>query len=64
IPELPLGSNRGKDGIVATGSPGETADAGWWINPDTGDVRANAPDTDLTKDGAKLNEIVGGLVKG
>lgn len=58
MPALPLGTNRGKTDIVAVGSPGDTATAGWWIDPDTGDVRANAPDSDLTSEGVKVNELV------
>lgn len=58
MPALPMGTNKGETDIVATGSPGDTDTAGWWINPTTGDVRANAPDTDLVADGGKLNELV------
>lgn len=58
LPALPMGTNRGKREITATGSPGDSATAGWWIDSQTGDVRANAPDGDLTADGSKLNEVV------
>ena len=58
MPGLPLGSNRGKTEIASGGSPGDTATAGWWIDDKTGDVRANAPDEDLTASGEKLNEVV------
>ena len=58
IPSLPVGSNKGKTGLVSGGSPGDTATAGWWIDSGTGDVRANAPDSDLLSDGTKLNEAV------
>lgn len=58
LPRLPVGSNRGKTEIVSGGSPGDSDAAGWWIDPTTGDVRANAPDGDLTDDGTKLNEVV------
>jgi len=61
VPELPMGQNKGKAKIATTGAPGDDADAGWWIDPGTGDVRANAPDTDLTGDGSKINELVAGL---
>jgi general secretion pathway protein G len=58
LPALPLGSNRGKRGLTSGGSPGDTGGAGWWIDSTTGDVRANAPDSDLLSDGKKVNEVV------
>lgn len=58
MPALPMGTNRGERDLVSGGSPGDSGGAGWWIDGVTGDVRANAPDTDLTADGEKLNEII------
>lgn len=63
MPRLPLGSNKGEDDIATAGNPGDASDAGWWIDPGSGDVRANAPDTDTTTEGVKLNTIVGGSIK-
>jgi type II secretory pathway pseudopilin PulG len=57
MPELPVGDNKGETGIVATGSPGQAAGAGWWIDPGTGDVRANAKDAELTRDGKPINTL-------
>ncbi len=63
MPKLPLGTNKGEDDIVSTGQPGDTGGAGWWVDPDTGDVRANAPDTDMTSGGVQVNTIKGGQIK-
>ncbi|USO00158.1 MAG: prepilin-type N-terminal cleavage/methylation domain-containing protein [Phycisphaeraceae bacterium] len=64
MPVLPMGTNKGRDDLASSGNPGDSATAGWWIDDTTGDVRANAPDSDVTTDGVKINTIVGGLVKG
>lgn len=58
MPRLSMGSNKGESDIVSGGNPGDSGSAGWWIDSTTGDVRANAPDSDLTADGEKLNEVV------
>ena len=58
MPRLSMGTNKGESDIVSGGNPGDAGGAGWWIDGTTGDVRANAPDSDLTADGEKLNEVV------
>lgn len=58
VPTLNMGTNKGEDEIVSAGSPGDSGGAGWWISPTTGEVRVNAPDSDVTKAGDKLNELV------
>ena len=63
VPRLPIGTNKGENDIVTTGNPGDSGGAGWWIDPNTGDVRANAPDSDLTSDGVQINTIKGGQIK-
>jgi hypothetical protein len=60
IPPMPVGSKRGKGGIeVVTGAsavpPGSNADAGWWYNATTGEVKANLPDADVDAAGTKYN---------
>jgi len=57
IPALTVGVNSGKTAITTAGSPGDDASAGWWIDSSTGDVRANAPDTDLTSTGKQVNSF-------
>ncbi len=63
VPSLPIGTNKGESDITTTGNPGDTSGAGWWVDPDTGDVRANAPDSDLTTEGVQINTIKGGQFK-
>lgn len=62
MPELTMGTNRGQKGIVTGGSPGDSGGAGWWIDDDTGDVRANLPDTDKGANGDILNTIKPGML--
>ena len=53
IPTLKVGSNRGKNGLVA--AQGGTA-AGWVYDETTGDFFANLPGTELDVQGVKYNE--------
>ncbi len=52
IPSLKVGSNKGKNGIVAT--QGGTA-AGWVYDETTGAISANLPDTELDVRGVQYN---------
>ena len=57
LPTLTIGVNRGNTDITTGGSPGDNASAGWWIDGTTGDVRANAPDSDLLSTGTPINSF-------
>lgn len=52
IPELKLGSNKGKSALVAT--QGGTS-AGWVYDETTGSISANLPDTELDARGVQYN---------
>ncbi len=52
IPTLKVGSNKGKNGVVAT-LGGTTA--GWVYDESTGTIRANLPDTEVDVRGVKYN---------
>lgn len=52
VPELKLGSNKGKNGIVAT-QGGTTA--GWVYDAATGTITANLPDTEVDARGVQYN---------
>ena len=64
IPPLPLGSNRGSTGITNNGQPGDNDGIGWWVNPVTGVVHANLPDSEQSQDGVQFNQAAfGGSLK-
>lgn len=52
IPELKVGSNRGRSALAAT-QGGTTA--GWVYNETTGTITANLPDTELDARGVQYN---------
>lgn len=60
MPALTMGTNKGKSDLTDAGTPGTDTDAGWWIDGDTGDVRANLPDSDKTDDGVIINTLKSG----
>jgi len=47
VPKLPVGANKGKDGISTTGSPGSDATAGWFYEPAAGKIVANCAATEV-----------------
>ncbi len=60
IPPMPVGSKRGKAGFeivtgAATTPPGTDANAGWWYNSTTGEIRANLPAADVDDAGTQYN---------
>jgi len=57
MPELTMGTHKGKSDLTDAGTPGSDTDAGWWIDNTTGDVRANLPDGDKTDDGVIINTL-------
>ncbi len=44
IPKLPVGANKGKATFTATAPAATVADAGWYYNTTTGEVKANVKD--------------------
>jgi len=56
IPPLPVGANKGKTTFTDTVPAATTADAGWYYNEDTGEIRANCTDTETDESGDKYNE--------
>ncbi|MCA9303862.1 MAG: prepilin-type N-terminal cleavage/methylation domain-containing protein [Phycisphaerales bacterium] len=52
VPKLKLGSNKGKNALVAT-QGGTTA--GWVYDASTGSISANLPDTELDVQGVQYN---------
>jgi len=57
IPELPVGTNKGDANLkIVTGAvvPG-TGTEGWVYSTDTGEIRANLPDTDEDEKGVAYN---------
>lgn len=63
LPELTMGTHKGKRDLTTVGTPGTDSDAGWWIDDETGDVRANLPDGDKTSDGTIINMLKAGDLK-
>lgn len=55
IPKLPLGEHKGKDTFTATAPTATSADAGWYYNATTGEVRANCKDAEVDDAGVKYN---------
>jgi len=55
IPPLPVGTNKGKTTFTAT-MPGDTAaDAGWYYNATTGEIRANCANSETDDGGTAYN---------
>jgi len=56
IPPLPVGTNQGKTTFTATPPGGTAADAGWYYNETTGQVRANCADAETDDSGTPYNQ--------
>lgn len=59
VPPLPVGGNdyKGKTAIAnaSDGVPGTVKNAGWHYNSETGDLKANVPDSEVDRNGVKYN---------
>jgi general secretion pathway protein G len=55
IPPLPVGANEGKTTFTDTPPAGTTADAGWYYNETTGEIRANCADAETDEGGTAYN---------
>jgi len=47
IPPLPVGANKGKLTFTATAPGATAADAGWYYNATSGEIKANCADTEV-----------------
>ncbi len=56
IPPLPVGENRGKTTFTDTPPGASAADAAWYYNETTGQVRANCADDETDASGAPFNQ--------
>lgn len=56
IPPLPVGANQGKTTFTGTLPGGTAADAGWYYNETTGQVRANCADAESDDSGTPYNQ--------
>ena len=56
VPPLPVGTNKGKTTFTDT-APGDTAaDAGWYYDEDTGEIRANCTNSETDEAGNQYNQ--------
>jgi len=55
VPPLPVGANKGKTAFTATAPSATTADAGWYYNATTGEIKANCADTEQDDSGTAYN---------
>ncbi len=56
VPPLPVGTNKGKTTFTDT-APGDTvADAGWYYDEDTGEIRANCANSETDEAGKQYNQ--------
>jgi prepilin-type N-terminal cleavage/methylation domain-containing protein len=56
VPPLPVGANKGKTTFTGTAPSDTTADAGWYYDEDSGDIRANCANSETDESGKKYNE--------
>ena len=61
IPPLPVGSKKGKSGVKIAGSDAEapgggTADEAWLYFPNTGEIKANLPATEVDSNSTPYNQ--------
>ena len=52
MPAVPVGTEKGERGVTTMTY---TAGFGWGYDPNTGQIRANLPDTDVDSDGVQFN---------
>jgi len=56
IPALPVGANKGKTTFTSTAPAATAADAGWYYNENTGEIKANCADAETDDAGTKYSE--------
>jgi prepilin-type N-terminal cleavage/methylation domain-containing protein len=56
VPPLPVGTNKGKTTFTDTAPAATTADAGWYYNENTGEIRANCADAEVDEAGTQYNQ--------
>jgi len=56
VPTLPVGANKGKTTFTGTAPAASAADAGWYYDEDTGEIRANCADSETDDGGTAYNE--------
>ena len=56
IPPLPVSANKGKTTFTATAPGDTTADAGWYYNATSGDIKANCANSEVDDATKKYNE--------
>jgi prepilin-type N-terminal cleavage/methylation domain-containing protein len=56
VPKLPVGANKGKDGVTGSGPAGTDATAGWYYEEATGKIVANCAATEVDSTEKKYSD--------